>query len=133
MRMIKTRKNAINIYLWIQSLMHFERYFHIPGDVELVSIDLQHTIFSHYQALIAVVYIFVKNLILLTVCSCHVTYAFQSESTLYSCLNVKELLARSRREIWNLSDCQSFISSIICPGFESSCPGFESLKPHSID
>ena len=35
----------------------------------------------------------------LTVCSYHVTYAFQSESTLYSCLNVKELLARSRREI----------------------------------
>ena len=33
------------------------------------------------------------------VCSYHVTYAFQSESTLYSCLNVKELLARSRLEI----------------------------------
>ena len=31
--------------------------------------------------------------------SYHVTYAFQSESTLYSCLNVKELLARSRRVI----------------------------------
>ena len=29
----------------------------------------------------------------LTVSSCHVTYAFQSESTLYICLNVKELLA----------------------------------------
>ena len=43
--------------------------------------------------------------VLLTVCSCHVTYAFQSESTLYSCLNVKELLARSRREIWRWSDC----------------------------
>ena len=28
-----------------------------------------------------------------------VTYVFQNESTLYSCLNVKELLARSRREI----------------------------------
>ena len=28
-----------------------------------------------------------------TVCSCHVTYAFESESTLYSCLYVKELLA----------------------------------------
>ena len=41
-----------------------------------------------------------------TVCSYHVTYAFQSESTLYSCLNVKELLARSRREIWTLSDCK---------------------------
>ena len=35
----------------------------------------------------------------LTVSSYHVTYVFQSESTLYSCLNVKELLARSRREI----------------------------------
>ena len=31
-------------------------------------------------------------------------YAFQSESTLYICLNVKELLARSRRDIWNLID-----------------------------
>ena len=40
-----------------------------------------------------------------TACSCHVTYAFQSESTLYSYLNVKELFARSRREIWSLSDC----------------------------
>ena len=41
---------------------------------------------------------------LMTVCSCHVTYAFQSESTLYSCLNVKELLARSRHKIWRWSD-----------------------------
>ena len=43
--------------------------------------------------------------VVLTVCSCHVTYAFQSESTLYICLKVKELLARSRREIWRWSDC----------------------------
>ena len=41
----------------------------------------------------------------LTIYSCHVTYAFQSKSTLYSCLNVKELLARSRCKIWSLSDC----------------------------
>ena len=41
----------------------------------------------------------------LTVCSCSVTYTFQSKSTLYSCLNIKELLARSRRKIWSLSDC----------------------------
>ena len=33
------------------------------------------------------------------------TRAFQSESTLYSCLNAKELLARSRPKIWRLSDC----------------------------
>ena len=35
----------------------------------------------------------------------HVTYAFQSESTLYFCLNVKELFGRNRRDIWSLSDC----------------------------
>ena len=35
----------------------------------------------------------------LIVCSYHVTYAFQNESTLCICLNVKELLARSRPEI----------------------------------
>ena len=43
--------------------------------------------------------------ILHIVCSCHVTFVFQSESTLSSCLNVKEFLARSRRRIWSLSDC----------------------------
>ena len=41
----------------------------------------------------------------LIVCFYHVTYEFESESTLYSCLNVKEILARSRRDIWRLSDC----------------------------
>ena len=35
------------------------------------------------------------------VCSCHVTYTFQSEFTLYGCLNVKELLAQSRCKIWS--------------------------------
>ena len=30
---------------------------------------------------------------------------FQSESTIYICLNVKELLARNRRDIWRLSYC----------------------------
>ena len=43
-------------------------------------------------------------MVLLTVCSCHVTYAFQSESTLSSSLSIKELLAQSRREIGSLSD-----------------------------
>ena len=37
--------------------------------------------------------------VVLTVCFYHVTYEFESESTLYSCLNVKELLARSGRHI----------------------------------
>ena len=41
----------------------------------------------------------------MTVCSYNVKYAFQSESTLYSCFNVKELFARNRRDVWSLSDC----------------------------
>ena len=41
----------------------------------------------------------------LIVCSYHVTYSFHCESTLHSCLNVKELIAQSRRHIWRLSDC----------------------------
>ena len=40
-----------------------------------------------------------------TVCSYHVTYAFQSEFTLHICLNVNKFLAQSRREIWSLSGC----------------------------
>ena len=40
-----------------------------------------------------------------SVCSYHVTYAFQSEPTLYNCQNVKELLAWNRRNIWRLSEC----------------------------
>ena len=40
----------------------------------------------------------------LTECSFHVMYAFQSESTRYSCLSFKELLARSKREIWRWSE-----------------------------
>ena len=44
-----------------------------------------------------------------TVCSYHVTYAFQSESTLYSCLNVKKPLARTRSETrtWHDKNIQS--------------------------
>ena len=38
----------------------------------------------------------------MTVCY-HITCMFQSESTLYSCLNAKELLAWSRRDTWSLS------------------------------
>ena len=34
----------------------------------------------------------------------YITYVFQGESTLYSCLNAKELLAWNRRYIWSLSD-----------------------------
>ena len=39
-----------------------------------------------------------------TVCHYHVTYEFQSEFTLYSSLNNKELLAQNRNHIGTLSD-----------------------------
>ena len=38
-----------------------------------------------------------------TVCYYHVTYAFQRKSAIYRYLNIKELLARNRRDIWILS------------------------------
>ena len=38
------------------------------------------------------------------VCYNHVMYSFQIESTRYSCLNLKERLARNRGDIWNLSE-----------------------------
>ena len=44
--------------------------------------------------------------IVLTVCY-YVTCAFQSESTLYSCLNVKELLAQNRCDIWSFNHLNS--------------------------
>ena len=47
--------------------------------------------------------------IICTVCfavySCLVPCAFQSDTTVYSCLNVKETLLWSRPKIWSLSDC----------------------------
>ena len=69
------------------------------------------TVMNHYQkstlswSIFYCVKILTWTKMLLTICSCHVTFAFQSESTLYSCPNVKELLARSKRKIWSLSDC----------------------------
>ena len=47
----------------------------------------------------------VNEHIYLTIFSYHVTYAFQSKSTLYSCLNVKENLAQNKCDICSLSDC----------------------------
>ena len=41
----------------------------------------------------------------LSVCSYNVTSTFQSEFTIYSCLNVKKVLSWYRRNIWSLSDC----------------------------
>ena len=44
-----------------------------------------------------------KIQIYLTVSNYHVTYGFKSETALYSCLNVKQLLSRNRCNIGSLS------------------------------
>ena len=51
-----------------------------------------HQISAEESSMLLVNIAYISN-INLTVYSCHVTYAFQNESTLYSCLDVKELLA----------------------------------------
>ena len=51
----------------------------------------------------------------LAVCSYHVTCAFQSESTLYSCLNFKELFARNRRGIYLLQSLGLIFDDIFGP------------------
>ena len=76
------------------------------------------------------------SVVILPVCFYHVTFAFQSEPTLHSCLNVKDLLARNRRNIWNLSDWNEtrtnnhlvrkrtlnhFVYELSGCGFESRC------------
>ena len=73
---------------------------------EKYKLDFSRSALFHMKTRVCLKY-FVNDcrLIMVIVCSYHVTYAFQSESTLYSCLNVKEVLAQSRREIWSLSDC----------------------------
>ena len=74
---------------------------------------------------------------LFLVCSYHAyVNAFQSKSTLCSCLNVRELLVWSRREIWSLNDSnwirtyshlihkRMFLYEVSEYGFESSCCHF---------
>ena len=50
-------------------------------------------------------------------CSCHVTYTLQSQSTLYICLNVRELPARNKCNIWSF-DCNGIWihNHLVCKG-----------------
>ena len=90
---------------------------------------------------------FTKDIFLVTVYSCHVTYAFQSESTIYSCLNVKNFLSPRRCQISRLSNCnwtctqnhlvlKRTLNHSVCPNscvflYELSGSGFESTCIHS--
>ena len=47
----------------------------------------------------------------LTVCYYPVTYVFQSESSIYNCMIVKELFAQNRRDIWSLTSLAKWFSA----------------------
>ena len=74
----------------------------------------------------------------LTVCFYHVMYIVWSQSTLYSCVNVKEVLAQNRRNIWCLSDCNGTQTQnyVLCKQtlkvfvHKLSWCGFESCESH---
>ena len=73
----------------------YEKLFRLPGIFTTVNLEVSS---NHFQKLFHLhgefpVAIF-QTIVRFTVCSYHVKYAFQSESTLYSCL-----------AIWILSDC----------------------------
>ena len=95
--------------------------FHFRFELHVVLLDLHLQVtwnmFSHCFSFIFACYhincfkisVFCSEPIFLvkrhyTVCYCHVTYAFQSESTLFICMNIKELHAQNRLEIWSLSN-----------------------------
>ena len=75
--------------------------------------DLFQSLVTFILSIVSVRWQYYQNAILslhcptspdLIACSGPVTYAFQSECTLYSCLNVNELLPWSKCEIWSLID-----------------------------
>ena len=102
---MKKRDSSSGVFLWI--LWNFqEQLFYIF--IEHLRMTASTTLNSKNVISTLLIVTIAKpelTIIVMTVCSCHVRYAFQSESTFYSCLNVKELLARSRHEIWRFSDC----------------------------
>ena len=106
------RVNPLSIVAWMSRNSFLESGAKYEGEVTATGLETRATYFLNehstiwpncpndpdvFRVLICTVH--------LTVCSCHVTSVFQSQSTFYSCLNVKELVARSRLEIWRWSDC----------------------------
>ena len=92
--------------MWIDHLNWHPNFYTAPNNLNPL---FTKEIFNCSPQCIAKHHCFCKSTVELTVCYYHVliyhvTLAFQSESTLCSYLNVKELLAWNRRDIWSLSD-----------------------------
>ena len=91
-------------FWWTQIFSHHQEYMQLESNPQPFSSETKTQLFSQTGQMIELLWLVICT-VHLTVCSYHVTYAFQSESILYYCLNVKELLARSRHEIWSLIEC----------------------------
>ena len=104
----------ILIISWPRALFGFKFYLIFSMSIFVNSIvDSESGVFlSHYKWTYTTIICqctliskkVIKDVIFLTVCYYHVTHAFQNESTLCSFLNVKEILAQNRHDIWSLSD-----------------------------
>ena len=92
-------RNAVDI--WIKFTKFLVTYLILKLVFHWWIFSCEATFFIQKQQKLGSYFFYFKKSLI--VCSCHVTYAFQSESTFYNCLNVKELLARNRHEIWSLN------------------------------
>ena len=82
-------KNNFFIFYWIISYVIFYK-----GERNYQQNSYKIWLFGYYPLI-------QRDLI---VCYYHVTYVFQGETALCTCLNIKQLFARNRRDIWTLSD-----------------------------
>ena len=106
-----SRVNQRSIVAWMSRLSLLKAGAKYEGEVTATGFEPITTYFLNEHSRIrptwpngwAVFWVLICK-VHLTVSSCHITYAFQNELTLYSCLNVKELLAQSRDEIWRWID-----------------------------
>ena len=106
------RVSPHSIVAWMSRNSMLEEGAKCEGEVTATGVELRNTHFINEHSTIwpncpndwAAFWLLICT-VQFTGCSCHVTYVFQSESRLYRCLNVKELLARRRRGIWRWSDC----------------------------
>ena len=95
----ETGLSANNFTFALSSCLSFET---IPK--YLSSLDFSPKWLGGTDAILSTLTTILESIILqFIVCSYHIMYTFQSKSTLYSCLNIKELLAQ--RRCASLSDC----------------------------
>ena len=100
------RVNPLSIVAWMSRNSLIEASAKSEGYVTATGFERRTTLFVNKHSTVspnwlndwALFWVLICT-VHLTVCFCHVIYAFQSEFTLCSCLNVKKLLARSKEKL----------------------------------